>query len=230
MNRKFVDKIPKNRIYFCRQNKFIWTSNPKVASSSMKAWILKNELRGPNLKTIGSKSEINVLAARNHSREEIISLFKELPKICFVRNPVKRFVSGYMNKIDRVFSNFKDNIKPKIEILKILGKDLSDVNQCIDLDEFIYAIDKVQNPENINKHFAPQVFSLFPEIIQYDFILKLEKIKFELLNLEKSTGIRIDLSENKKKTKRPKIDLTKRHREFIYSYFDIDYKTFGYSK
>ncbi len=171
--RKLIKRLDtkrlKNVLHISERDGYVYVSNPKAACSTLKLYLSRCQMKEPNYKP-------KTLHRRKHLPLDSIDkvTVNELNRVLngkyylfsFVRHPLKRAVSAYGDKI-------AGNRKQKIEILERMGKSAENIKDHISFDQFVRTI-TFQNPTNLNPHWRPQFFNLYPNILHYDFIGHIE--------------------------------------------------------
>jgi hypothetical protein len=165
-------------VNFCisLQNRYLYTPVPKVAHTTLKFLLSQLEVKGLPV----TLSDLHVhqllyspfLHPYQLPDEMVESIFEspEFFRFLFVRDPIDRIISAYLDKIVNI-----DNPERPI-IQQILGKR---EKETITLVEFLSAI-KSQTVREMNLHWKPQTaIALWPRI-QYDFVGRLEQFSSDV--------------------------------------------------
>lgn len=129
-------------------------------------------------------------------------------KFCIVRDPVDRFVSGFVNRI--LFHNRLDN------------------NEIISITEFIERFQEItKSNASINEHFKPQChfYGINPDIFTHIFsINEMDKVK---ALIENETGLSFPMFKLQQNGGIEKPSLTEEQKEWIRNKYQRDYDIFG---
>jgi hypothetical protein len=147
----------------------------------------------------------------------------------FSRNPFSRVLSGYLDKI-------LGHEEEKIGILHILGRNYLEIGQHITFDEYISALFKLRHdPIKLNCHWRPMTLQLFADIVQFDFVGRIENFEEDIYELGQRLNIkkvkqyakrRIHIRDASDKCKDYYCDSTKK---MIIEIYEEDFKYFGYN-
>ena len=155
---------------------YLYTETPKVACSTVKSILQKMELEDPDF----HREDFEDIHDRQFSpllKPSQVGDFERLLnsgifKFCFARNPYSRLLSSYLEKIC-------GNKPPKLQILKHLGKNPSNIAEDISFDQFVNVVCEL--PLSImNPHWRVQYDQTFQQSIEYDFIGKSEAFPSDL--------------------------------------------------
>lgn len=109
-------------------------------------------------------------------------------RFSFVREPIARLESAYMNKI--VQADPSADVREgrwRIEIQRTLGLP-RDPEQVVPFDQFLAALE-VQEPLRMNPHWRPQHLNLLHGLVRYDLIGRLETYREDLARVREATGM-----------------------------------------
>lgn len=238
---KEIEKYTKNVKYnhfeyainISLKNKYIYAETPKVACSTIKATLQRIELEYPNL----VKEDPDDIHERRYSPLLSPSQTCGLDRLindpeyfvfCFVRNPYTRLLSAYIEKI-------QNNKAAKSEILSAMGEDPNDLAKPVTFEEFADVICRL-DPIEMNPHWRIQYYQTFQDVIDYDFIGRLERFSDDAAyvlsrlcqNYKRYFRAEIRHSTNSN-TLLPKY-YTDDIKEKVYSKYIEDFEYFGYDK
>ncbi len=218
IKRKAMDSVE-----YCISNdkKLVYVVNSKVACSSIKKCIMESDGI-----VIPSEyySEIHRLSKKIGYRKMAINKNqKNYFYFSFVRNPIERIASLYINKflahekIERTGFEYKNYLNG------ILEQDMS-------FDEFVRMIVKIPD-KYADRHFKSQYFLLFKESKKMDYVGKLENINEDFNFLVENYNL-LPLSRiNSSGGKSSYLDLYSQELiDLIYKRYIQDFEKFGYSK
>ena len=243
--RKYDQNKSLNEILVSIEKKYLYAACSKNACSKIKAVL--SQVNGISLAQYQSPhiiDNIGVKLLSNTSFDEMeeILLSEEYFRFTFSRNPFDRAISCYLNRVADIGLEGYDNENISIKQHK---KRISLINNCAHDDEkspyrtpsfesFIHFI-CWQNEKAMDPHWAIQKYTLHPDIINYDFIGKIENFAIDMSRvIEKidSEKISIDLTtkinDSKRHYDREQFFTPKLTKIFLQKY-KIDFDTFGYS-
>lgn len=168
--------------FAARRHGVAYLQMPKVACTSFKYAIAL--LNQPNI-----REELDAKPKSIHARKEWNDMIfagdralQKLYRFTFVRNPVKRFLSFYENKI---WAPPKGSLHPEIQAAGFEMK--------MSITEVFDIIDRTP-PEKLDPHIAPQGWVVFEESKSLvNFIGKIETLKADLEKLKAATGVSFEL-------------------------------------
>ncbi len=168
---------PQKEFVIARRVGLCYSPIPKVATNSIKAWML--DAQGFPYQRPAKTSQERLQPRRYmdiDSEELIAACFK----FVFVRNPYARLVSAYLNKL---VDKFPPGIKCHAAMCDFAGVT---PEQGVTFREFVKWI-AIQKPEEMDHHWRPQVDFLGDET--WDFIGRFEKLDEDMQVLVKKTEI-----------------------------------------
>mmetsp|Transcript_2470 Transcript_2470/g.7372 ORF Transcript_2470/g.7372 Transcript_2470/m.7372 type:complete len:437 (+) Transcript_2470:152-1462(+) len=167
-----------SRLIVDKKLKAVYCPLPKVACSNWKA--LFRMLNGysdyKNLALAHDKSQSGLKYLKDFSKEEVKGMLAdpEYLKFVFVREPYSRLLSSYLDK-------FTDRLLSSPEFLKFFDqlvgyKHRKEGKEAFvpTFEQFIKFVDR-QKPEEMNEHWAPQIFLCQVGSFPYDYIGRFEK-------------------------------------------------------
>jgi len=144
--------------------KLIYYPCPKNANTSAKMFFAKHLNIEKNFLFLGDETpQIEQTLEQYRGKQNIIGIIpSKLPfqkinvdiKCCIVRDPIKRFVSAYKNRI-------------------LYHRDIQFKDHSIDM-----ILEKLENNNFENKHFLPQVYFLGEDLNYYTFWSTTEKVSY----------------------------------------------------
>lgn len=188
--------------------KIIFCAIPKNANTLFKTTLLDNSSYGEVYQQAKQARNLDVHQyflnkdiRETFSIRDISYLYnEEYFKFVILRNPFKRLVSAYFNKIVRPCIALKRrNIKPQIppkgsslenlirEVYEFMGVQ-PDFAKSITFEQFVRYVARTKDVD-LNLHWRPQ--HTFLGLFEYDFIGQFEKLDLVIEHLEKKFDIRI---------------------------------------
>ncbi|WP_455217348.1 sulfotransferase family protein [Kaarinaea lacus] len=212
--------------------KVVYTSIPKAANSTIKKclWAASGvSIEGKNINSSIFKNPgpSRPVSAFDDGELEIIFHSDEWFRFSFVRNPYTRLLSAYKDKILGLGNTRKHN--------SFLKKIQWHSSQPPTFEQFITAITN-QSDDAMDWHWMPQSRLIMADIIEYDFIGKLESynedMRTVLTRLNTSPDIideTLSVSLNKTRSKDDiESPISQATAELIQHRFPDDFKNFGY--
>lgn len=207
-----------SQIYLLAEQRVAYVSNPKVACTSLKLMMERINRGDPDLiMKVHHDREFPTLKQIGWPKVKAL-LAEGVYGFTFVRDPVRRAVSGYRDKM--AVARFRS------EINEVLGRD---PDETIRFDQFLDALEQ-QEPQDMNPHWRPQHLVLMMDAIEYDYIGRLERISEDLDHIRQASGLpKVDIEHrNQARTDRPEVDITPERRSRIEKIYAEDYERLGY--
>lgn len=209
------------------KNSYVYVENPKVASSTVKRHLMRQQLLTlPGAKTnphpeIQQSPFVKPYQLGNDQLGEIL-FGPGYYKFSFVRNPFSRVLSAFLDKIEgkapesKLFFNWVSQ----------------DKSRAIDFKNFVAFISQ-QQPHTRDKHWSLQRRNIFFEFIRYEMVGRLESFNHSIQVIQQNSGI--DFSDIK--THSPhKTDASSKLRNYydegtrerVVEIYSEDFKSFNY--
>lgn len=220
------------------RKKYVYCPISKVANSSIKAFLFEAELRDNNMFSHNHKLKtstvhdvfygplIRPMQLPSVQLDNILSGDKFF-KFVFVRNPIDRLISCYLDRV----------LTPKSAVHKAVctGLNLS-LGSSISFPDFVELV-STQKPKQMNQHWRPQFDQCGFEKIQYEKVYKFEKLTEGVSDVLKrfypKVASQIDTSANLSpattKASQRKEELVTRELEIkIRQIYSADFEAFSY--
>ncbi|KAA8494802.1 Carbohydrate sulfotransferase 14 [Porphyridium purpureum] len=170
-----------NRIIVSEKSRLIYCPVPKVANSNFKMLIRKFEgfEDYADLLTAHSRARSGLRFLSSYSVEEVEALMKDptFLKFVFVRNPLDRVLSCYLNKIvnkDPKSEEYATYLGQLYGWRFLTQRDYKSERKP-SFQEFVNAI-SLQSPWQMNEHWALQSFLCSLDVFPYDFVGRFENM------------------------------------------------------
>jgi hypothetical protein len=109
-------------------------------------------------------------------------------RFAFVRDPIRRAESAYLNKVIRKSARADRRwVRRVTELQGSLGLS-TDPDQELTFDQFIAALE-AQEPLWMNTHWRPQHLNLMHPLVEYDIVGRLENYSAALAEVRQATGM-----------------------------------------
>jgi hypothetical protein len=219
-------------------HKAVYRMNPKVGSTAILSsiWMANGGGDTPNPNHVHDDTEILTRLDQQpiEKIDEVINS-EDWIRFSFVRHPVRRFVSAFLNKCTRLHIA----LGPYAPFLRAIGMETGtplfapiETRDDYRIEDVVRFTEK-HAPQDLDMHFAPQTSVLNTAEIDYGFIGRMET--FDQGLIEVSDLIRVDLAnrgESLHGTNSGRFtdeSLSEGVRERIMSYFRSDMVKFNYS-
>lgn len=201
---------------------YLYFPVPKVACTSIKKGILQHNDPETLARHTASSAKLDVHKIYPSYRFKPWIARIKWPRtewICMVRDPVKRAVSGYRNRI--LFH--RDLEKTPEAVLEKSG-----LTRTPDLNEFSRDLEKYCKVSTaVNHHFALHCRYLGTQPQQFSHVFKLSEMG-DLVSLVANAGVTLDIPHEQ--TGGPKVsvdDLSREGRAALETFYAKDYRTWG---
>jgi len=173
------------------EQRLLYVSLPKVASSTLKTTLLRLALGDPDYRPRRTHQAAEKLLRKPPPGFDFDA--PDLRRFCFVRDPYSRLLSCYLDK----FAQRGGWDSPKRQ--RVRRDLLADPMTPIGFAEFVERVAR-QAPGEMNRHWRPQTALLHWGRIRYDFVGRLERFEAELARLAPIVDLRPWLHRRTKKT------------------------------
>lgn len=220
-------------VHISEKNRYIYFETPKVACSSVKATLIKNEIEESNLSMnlIHSKKDIPFLSPKEFGYDNFINALSsdKYYKFTFVRNPYSRVLSAFLSK-------FKWNNKIKIRFYRLNNIDSDTALSFSDFLEYLSS----NVSYDMDPHWRPQYNQISGLAKEMDFIGRFDNFENDLgtvinkifgTNAIALFDTRKELGQQETKSS-DKIDEYYREKEFdlVSEIYKKDFLEFGYNQ
>ena len=215
-------------VHILPRRRLIYVTNPKAASSTLKAtlWQWETGNRAPS-SSVHEKKDSPFKSPSDFGFRRFMRNVNssEYTRICFVRNPYHRLLSGYLNKIRRTGRPSVTMFREKLNLP--LDKD-------VDFVEFVERVES-QTPYEADGHWRVQTIQLLWGDISYDFIGRVESFMGELDRMGRECGVYLQSHyHDRRKSKGTHLLLRQFYTEDLraraYRLYRADFDTFGYDE
>jgi hypothetical protein len=229
------------------KKRLLYVETPKAACTALK-WILA-DIDGYEIPLVLTKfetqlemcihyREVHPLPSLNDFDEQQAREILEDPeyrRFCVVRNPFTRLVSVWANKIRQQEPGYRNTTC--LAVLKHAGRD--DSAGPPTFREFVKWVLDTNDPRTCDNHWRSQKYLLYPDLINYGFVLKVENLSGDLQQLFDSASSTKELDARQLLAKYNYNEslplsygaLYDRHlAEQVSDFYSDDFAVFGYDK
>lgn len=224
MREFFPDRRVGNNVRALPEHGIVYVKNPKAACSTVLLWMdrmhtgdhtfspgnVHTDNRLPQVSDVGRRVIARMLAGDGY-------------RFTFVRDPMRRFESAYLDKV----------AQPKrwrTEIQEVLGQE-PDLTREVSVAEFVTAIERQDPVAEMDQHWRPQYVNLMMPLVSYDHIGRVETLGADLEIIRTAAGLPHVPVESRNVARRQfdsvladRPDLVERVR----AVYAKDYEAFGY--
>ena len=169
-------------IHALPEHGIVYVKNPKAACSTVLLWLdrlhtgdhdfspanVHADNRLPKVSSIGRRRIARMLSGGAYS-------------FTFVRDPLRRFQSAYLDKIVK-------STGWRTEIQTALAEE-PDEERPVSLDDFVTAIERQDPVREMNPHWRPQHINVMTSLIRYDHIGRVETFATDLEIIRKAADL-----------------------------------------
>jgi hypothetical protein len=180
-NGRFASRLRPLPEYGC-----IYVSNPKAASSTVTLWLYRAHSGDHSFSPATSiHAERGLPRPKEVGWNRVVQMLRgEAFRFTFVRDPVRRVESAYLDKVVRVDDD-KRAEKEK-DLREILG--LPATGEPLTFDQFVAGLE-MQEPVRMNPHWRPQHLNLMHGLLEYDLVGRVETFDADLAKVREHTGM-----------------------------------------
>lgn len=171
-----------HHVFALPERGIVYMKNPKAACSTVLLWMdrlhtgdhdfspdnVHTENRLPKVHSVGRRRIARMLSGEGYS-------------FTFVRDPLRRFQSAYLDKIVNA-----ERWRPQIQVA--LGQE-PDAERPVSLDDFVTAIERQDPVGEMNPHWRPQHINVMTSLIRYDHIGRTETFTADLETIRSAVGL-----------------------------------------
>ena len=216
---------------------YIYVETPKVACSTIKRFLIKNEY--PDIELFDGDDITDEEFEYIHLREfsPLLNPRQLYPfrncldhdrfyKFCFVRNPYDRLVSAYNDKI-------VNQRPPSVQIKAALGRDRRDAAP-ISFADFVRVVCEMPIGD-MDSHWKIQYYQIFMDEIDFDFVGRMETFDRDISEVCRRTGLdkrhlRRFAPHARRSQERTDSLFTPELRDRVYAKYRKDFEHFDYDK
>ncbi|MEZ0578832.1 sulfotransferase family protein [Nocardioides sp. MH1] len=202
----------------------VYVKNPKAACSTVLLWLDRLHTGEHDFSPDNVHKQNRLPKVRDLGRRRVARMLSGgAYRFTFVRDPLRRFQSAYLDKI-------VGSTGWRSEVQVALGQE-PDEERPVSLDDFVLALERQDPVTEMNPHWRPQHVNVMADLIHYDQVGRIESFAQDLEVIREAAGLP-DVpvqARNVKATPREDVlagrpDLEERVRA-IYA---GDYERFGY--
>ncbi|MDZ5623106.1 sulfotransferase family protein [Nocardioides sp. HM23] len=211
-------------IHALPEHGIVYVKNPKAACSTVLLWMdrlhtgdhdfnpgnVHKDNRLPKVSSIGRRRVARMLSGGAYS-------------FTFVRDPLRRFQSAYLDKI-------VGSTGWRAEIQAALGEE-PDEERPVSLDDFVTALERQDPVREMNPHWRPQHINVMASLIRYDHIGRIETFAADLETIREAAGLPAVPVAARNVTGTRRVDLLADRpdlEERVRAIYADDFEIFGY--
>lgn len=223
MREYFPHRVLANHVHALPEHGIVYVKNPKAACSTVLLWLdrihtgehyfspgnVHTDNRLPRAQDVGRRRIARMLSGEGYS-------------FTFVRDPMRRFQSAYLDKI----VNAK---RWREQIQTALGEE-PDPERAVSLDDFVTGIERQDPIGEMDPHWRPQHINVMTSLITYDHIGRIETFDADLEIIRRAAGLPLVPVEVRNVAKKPGGILDDRPdlEERVRAIYAKDFEIFGY--
>jgi len=161
----------------------IYVKNAKAATSSILLWMHRIHTGDHDFTVRNIHRKHELPRPEDLGWDAVIRMLTgEAFRFTFVRDPIPRVESAYVDKIVR---QTNDRWRNKVRRVLRLPQDY---DEELTFDQFVAALE-AQEPIRMDPHWRPQHLNLMHPLIEYDFVGRLETFGADLARVREATGL-----------------------------------------
>lgn len=172
-----------NRLMPLPEYRCIYVKNAKAATSSILLWLHRIHTGDHDFKVRNIHMNHGLPQPEDLGWDVVTQMLSgEAFRFTFVRHPVPRVESAYVDKIVR-----QKNDRWRNKVRQVLGLP-KDHDEALTFDQFVAALE-AQKPIRMDPHWRPQHLNLMHPLVEYDFVGRLETFDADLARVREATGL-----------------------------------------
>jgi hypothetical protein len=177
--RHFAQRVTALPEYGC-----IYVRNAKVGTASVLMWLQRVHTGDPDWQPVRSVHEDHTLPDPDDVGMERLAamLDGEAFRFTFVRDPLRRAESAYLNRIVQM-----PQYEGRVKLQRVLGLP-EDPAGHLTPEQFVAALE-ASDPLTMNAHWRPQHINLMHPLVTYDHIGRLETFADDLGQIQDALGL-----------------------------------------
>lgn len=161
----------------------IYVKNAKAATSSILLWMHRIHTGDHDFTVRNIHRHHALPRPEDLGWDAVIRMLTgEAFRFTFVRHPIPRVESAYVDKIVR-----QNNDRWRNKVRRVLRLP-EDHDEELTFDQFVAALE-AQKPIRMDPHWRPQHLNLMHPLIEYDFVGRLETFDADLERVREATGL-----------------------------------------
>lgn len=182
MKAYFPNRVLAYHLHALPEHGIVYVKNPKAGCSTVLLWLDRLHTGEHDFSPENVHTGNRLPKARDLGRRTVARMLSgEGYRFTFVRDPLRRFQSAYLDKI--VASEGW-----RAEVQTALGQEPDETRE-VSLDDFVAAME-VQDPmREMNPHWRPQHLNVMTDLIDYDHIGRIETFDTDLEVIRRAAGL-----------------------------------------
>lgn len=182
MREFFPHRVLAHHVHALPEHGIVYVKNPKAACSTVLLWLdrlhtgdhdfspgnVHTDNRLPTVSEVGRRRIARMLSGEGYS-------------FTFVRDPLRRFQSAYLDKL-------VNSKRWRTQIQQALGQE-PDEERPVSLDDFVAGIEAQDPVGEMDPHWRPQHINVMTSLITYDHIGRVETFDTDLETIRRAAGL-----------------------------------------
>lgn len=224
MREYFPHRALANHVHALPDLGIVYVKNPKAACSTVLLWLdrmhtgehdfspgnVHTDNRLPTVQEVGRRRIARMLSGEGYS-------------FTFVRDPLRRFQSAYLDKL-------VNSKRWRTQIQEALGQE-PDEERPVSLDDFVAGIEAQDPIGEMDPHWRPQHINVMTSLISYDHIGHIETFDTDLETIRSAAGLPPVPVEVRNVAKKPSTTILADRpdlEERVRAIYAKDFEIFGY--
>ncbi|KAA1426298.1 sulfotransferase family protein [Nocardioides antri] len=178
----FPHRVLGNHVHALPDHGIVYVKNPKAGCSTVLLWLDRlhtgeHDFSPGNVHTDNRLPKVPDVGRRRIAR----MISGDAYRFSFVRDPLRRFQSAYLDKI-------VSSKRWRTQIQTALGQE-PDPERAVSLDEFVTGIERQDPIGEMDPHWRPQHVNLMMPLVSYDHIGRIETFDADLEIIRKAADL-----------------------------------------
>jgi Sulfotransferase family len=212
----------------------IWVRNPKVGTGTMLLWLHRVHTGDHGFHPKSSiHAEHTLPRPADVGWARVVRMLNgQAFRFAFVRDPVRRAESAYLNKVVQWRERGgRGGLRRVLRLQRALGL-VEDPERELTFDQFVAALE-AQSPLEMDAHWRPQHLNLMHGLIEYDLVGRLETFADDLDRIREATGMPEAPAEVWRNVSDRSVDLIDGRPDLMRRIWDLyaqDFELYGYER
>jgi hypothetical protein len=224
MREYFPHRVLANHVHALPELGIVYVKNPKAGCSTVLLWLDRMHTGEHDFSPGNVHTDNRLPDPRDVGRRRVSQMLSgEGYRFTFVRDPLRRFQSAYVDKL-------VNSKRWRTQIQEALGQE-PDEERAVSLDDFVAGIEAQDAKSEMDPHWRPQHVNVMSDLIDYDHVGRIETFDADLAIIQKAADLPPVPVEVRNVAKRPSagiLDDRPDLEERVRAIYARDFEIFGY--